>query len=653
MIELCSISIYEGNVVLKNLRLKPEALGELDLPITVKAGLLGSLTLKVPWSALGRVPVEVTIDKLYILATPRNEEAGCSKDDTTEALLTAFLQAKLKRVARQESNWIDELQQLENKRQGQTSGDTSGGDGGADAAGGGGGFLRGLIDTILGNLQFSFTNVHVRYEDSLTNPAQPFACGLTLERMSASTVDELGRPAFVNVSPLDLLRKALLLRRIAVYFDCGVTEWDPERPWEQITPEEWGTWFQPGIALDGVMDSHGKSGAKHRQYLLQPVDGRATYTRRGRNVRRTESEAAAEIDFQLDAVTVVLTQQQYHSYSLLLSEVSTFTARLPQMGYRPKGRPAPGESARAWWRYAGMAVKQHLEARRLTWHQVLRFSKMRAQYIPLYVKYLNEPEVTPATTTTPAAAGAAAAAVVVPGDAGVAKPVAAAAGAAAGASIGGSSSSGGKKQFPQEIVEMDDLLPENTILMFRRLAYAEVQRERRRAAKAAAAAGRTAQPTPQSQGWLGWIMGSKAATTTPQAKPGDQLTIPPAADDLKGQQRAEFSAEEYNTLMELVSQQEEGLNLGVETPFSLLTQVTVRVGSASAMLVGVDGDPLLRGSLEGIGVAVDVFPVTRRVQVNVTAMGVESPEGVFLQTGAESGQQAGSGPVLDRASEFV
>ena len=33
--------------MLNNLRLKPDALASLDLPVTVRAGLLGSLTLKV------------------------------------------------------------------------------------------------------------------------------------------------------------------------------------------------------------------------------------------------------------------------------------------------------------------------------------------------------------------------------------------------------------------------------------------------------------------------------------------------------------------------------------------------------------------------------------------------------------------------------
>jgi vacuolar protein sorting-associated protein 13A/C len=45
--ESLRISLWQGDVELKNLQLKPEALQKLDLPIHVKAGLLGRLTLKV------------------------------------------------------------------------------------------------------------------------------------------------------------------------------------------------------------------------------------------------------------------------------------------------------------------------------------------------------------------------------------------------------------------------------------------------------------------------------------------------------------------------------------------------------------------------------------------------------------------------------
>lgn len=50
------VSVFSGDVVLTNLKLKPSALADLKLPINVKAGLLGSLKLKVgmriPWLSL-------------------------------------------------------------------------------------------------------------------------------------------------------------------------------------------------------------------------------------------------------------------------------------------------------------------------------------------------------------------------------------------------------------------------------------------------------------------------------------------------------------------------------------------------------------------------------------------------------------------------
>lgn len=39
--------IFLGDVVLKDLKLKSEALNALKLPVTVKAGFLGTITLKV------------------------------------------------------------------------------------------------------------------------------------------------------------------------------------------------------------------------------------------------------------------------------------------------------------------------------------------------------------------------------------------------------------------------------------------------------------------------------------------------------------------------------------------------------------------------------------------------------------------------------
>ena len=128
-----------------------------------------------------------------------------------EDVAGAYRAAKLRRVEKQEAEWVEELQALQARR-----GASEQGQGGAapssaavDAApgGGGGGMLKAVIDTVIGNLQLSITNVHVRYEDAVTNPGRPFAVGWTLERISGNTVDEAGREAFVTNNPLQLLRK--------------------------------------------------------------------------------------------------------------------------------------------------------------------------------------------------------------------------------------------------------------------------------------------------------------------------------------------------------------------------------------------------------------------------------------------------------------
>lgn len=42
---------------------------------------------------------------------------------------------------------------------------------------------------------------------------------------------------------------------------------------------------------------------------MQPVDGRAYYTRRGRAVQRTEDDPALELSFELDVVAVCLSRE--------------------------------------------------------------------------------------------------------------------------------------------------------------------------------------------------------------------------------------------------------------------------------------------------------------------------------------------------------
>lgn len=179
--EALKISVWKGDVELKNMQLKPEALNALKLPVKVKAGFLGSVKLKVPWSKLGQDPVLVYLDRIFLLAEPATQVEGCSEDAVQEAKKSLIQETELKLWEKSQ-----QLQSEMNKS-----------------------WLGSLISTIIGNLKLSISNIHIRYEDSESNPGHPFAAGVSLDKLSAVTVDDSGKETFITGGALDRIQKVL------------------------------------------------------------------------------------------------------------------------------------------------------------------------------------------------------------------------------------------------------------------------------------------------------------------------------------------------------------------------------------------------------------------------------------------------------------
>ena len=62
-------------------------------------------------------------------------------------------------------------------------------------------YCTSFIGTIVENLQLNIRDVHMRYEDDVTNPPQISAMGFTLESLAAQTCDEFWSPKFVHRDP--------------------------------------------------------------------------------------------------------------------------------------------------------------------------------------------------------------------------------------------------------------------------------------------------------------------------------------------------------------------------------------------------------------------------------------------------------------------
>ncbi|RUP43863.1 vacuolar protein sorting-associated protein vps13, partial [Jimgerdemannia flammicorona] len=159
-----NIGIWSGEVVLRNLQLKKEALDKFNLPIDVLEGYLGELTLSIPWSNLKGQPVKVFVDNVYLLAVPRSDAAVSPEEADARAQ-----QVKQEKLANAE------MLASQQPKSGEAPENDS--------------FVNQLVTKIVDNLQISINHIHVRYEDCTADPEHPFAAGFTLSELSATSTD--------------------------------------------------------------------------------------------------------------------------------------------------------------------------------------------------------------------------------------------------------------------------------------------------------------------------------------------------------------------------------------------------------------------------------------------------------------------------------
>ncbi|OIV92802.1 hypothetical protein TanjilG_00936 [Lupinus angustifolius] len=355
--EALKISVWKGDVELKNMQLKPEALNALKLPVKVKAGFLGSVKLKVPWSRLGQDPVLVSLDRIFLLAEPATQVEGCTED--------AVQEAKKNRIQEMELKLWEKSQQFKSEMNKS--------------------WLGSLISTIIGNLKLSISNIHIRYEDCESNPGHPFSAGVMLDSLSAVTVDDTGKETFITGGALDRIQKSVELDGLAVYLDSDIIPWHVNKAWEDLLPSEWFQVFKFGTIDAKPVDY---SLRKH-SYILQPVTGKAKYYKLRLNEVADSNQPLQKAVVNLDDVTISLSKDGYRDITKLAENFAAFNQRLKYAHHRPLV-PVKADP-RSWWRYAYRAVSDQMKkaSGKMSWEQVLRYTSLRKRYISLYAMLLK------------------------------------------------------------------------------------------------------------------------------------------------------------------------------------------------------------------------------------------------------------------------
>lgn len=361
------VGIWSGDVKLRNLQLRREALDQLKLPINVVEGHLGELTLVIPWSNLRGAPVKVFIEDVYLLASPK-EEAEYDEDEEE------------RRRQRLKMEKLDSAELLkERNREGMSQDEQKKNQS----------FTQSLVTKVVDNLQVTVKNIHIRYEDSISAPGHPFALGLVLEEFSAVSTDGQWKPTFIQDSN-KTTHKLATLGSLAVYwntdselFGSGREASSPSE--EPMSHDEMVKKFKSMVGKANVL-------AANHQFILRPVNGQA----------KIELDKSGDIlapkfkaNLLFEEIGLVLDDDQYRDALMMVDLFHYFIRHQEYKGLKPKG-VRPKEDPRAWLLFAGNAVlnKIHEKNRKWSWDYFRERRDDRKRYIELFKKKKQQQTLT-------------------------------------------------------------------------------------------------------------------------------------------------------------------------------------------------------------------------------------------------------------------
>lgn len=334
-----NIGIWSGDVKLRKLQLRKDSLEKFNLPLDVKFGHLGELTMQIPWSNLRTKPVKITIEDIYVVAKPiimehldpekeRQKELKVKRErlEALEALSKATIENELKNSGSENNE----------------------------------SFTESLITKIVDNLQITIKNIHVRYEDDAAFMDYPYGVGVTLKELSAVSANEDWVPSFLSTTQV-FVRKLLKLKNLSIYMNTKSSSIYSDD--NEVMLENFKSSLQ-----DEYKDEH--------QYLLKPVSGEGKITIHKNGATEEFPHAKAELFF--DEFGINLDSQQYKE---ILSTASKYRIYNKTLKYRKLKPLAPVEKEPLqWFKYVAQAIFNEVHEKNYKWSWEY-FSKRRDQRV--------------------------------------------------------------------------------------------------------------------------------------------------------------------------------------------------------------------------------------------------------------------------------
>ncbi|EDL29728.1 mCG140286, isoform CRA_b [Mus musculus] len=312
-----SVALLKGAVELENLPLKKDALKELELPFEVKAGLIGKVTLQIPFYRPHVDPWVISISGLHVIGGPEKIQ---DFNDEKEKLLERERKKALLQAL--EERWKSERRQQKGEPYWYS-------------------VTASVVTRIVENIELKIQDVHLRFEDGVTNPSRPFAFGICIKNVSMQNA--------ANEPVQKLMRKKRLdVAEFSIYWDVNCTLLGD----------------LPQAELQEAMARSMESRSHH--YILEPVCASALLKRNcSKEPLRSRHSPRIECDIQLETIPLKLSQLQYRQIMAFLKELERKERQLKFRKWKPK--VAVSKNCREWWYFALNANLYEIREQRKCW----------------------------------------------------------------------------------------------------------------------------------------------------------------------------------------------------------------------------------------------------------------------------------------------
>jgi hypothetical protein len=451
---------------LHDLELVPDALSDaIDGPVRVVWGRVGHFYLSVPWSSLGSKPIEVStflhylhpvrwsvVSTAYISPKKSRCIILCALQvvlDDVYALVSPVDTWGMDPAERKRRARYTKMLKVERKRKRAAALEAAGG----NASSRGDGFLQKYVTKILDNIQITFRNIHIRYEDPLVNPGRTLCVGVTLAELKIQTTDDdwcaeaasAQGDRTTGVSSSTLF-KLISLVDLALYCDVS----------GQSSLGEHAACGSSDIIREAFAMDFSTKKTSH-DYIIFPTSAtvQLSLSKSGRN-------AAGKAKVNWANVGAVLQGEQVASLAAMRHGLRNLEGW--EAVYRHRPGSSPKTCPKVWWAYAIKAIQmannsQHAPGKRrsqLDWLRVTQLLKKRKRYVILYLARANH-------SSTPS--------------------------------------------DYREFTTLEDELTASEIVAFQRVAEAELA-----ASAEAIQPSEPGQASAQQMTWLGWALGRTAST---------------------------------------------------------------------------------------------------------------------------------------------